>query len=148
MRFCSVVLLICFFAVSICAQSTTVTLVGTVRDANQLPMAGVSVTVVEISTNSSRKTTTDDSGGYSLSGLSPGRYRVDFSREQFKTKQAVVELRLNETRRVDVPMELGLITEVVEVRSTSPLLQTDTSAVGISLGQQQIQESPNPGRQI
>lgn len=148
MRLTSALLLIFLLGGNVFAQSTTGTLVGMVRDPSGLPIPGVSVLAVEGATNSSGKATTDDSGFYSISGLNPGRYQVDLTKDRFKTAQATVELRASEMKRLSVQMELGPITEVVKVEGPFPLLQTDTSAVGNVIGQREIQEYPILGRQL
>jgi hypothetical protein len=148
MRLLAVVPLVLFLSVGVCAQSTTGTLVGTVTDSSGLPMSGVSIVAIDLGTNNSRPTTTNDSGVYSISNLSPGNYRIEFQRDRFKTSQAVVELRVSETRRVDVSMAVGVITETVAVEGVFPLLQKDTSALAYVIGEREIQQYPVSGRQL
>ena len=98
--------------------------------------------------NNSRPATTNDSGVYSISNLSPGSYRIEFQKDQFKKAQATVELRVNETRRVDVPMAVGSITGVVSVQTGISQLQTDTSSVSGVVDSGQVLRLPSNGRWI
>lgn len=148
MRLSPVVFSILLLGAEVCAQSTTGNLVGTVTDSSGALMSGVTVVATDVATNNSRTVTTNDSGVYSISNLSAGTYHVEFRKEGFKKPQATVALRVNETRRVDVSMEVGQINQVVDVQGTFPLLQKDTSALGYVIEEREIQLYPVPGRQL
>jgi hypothetical protein len=148
MRLLSVVLLVLLFQVSVCAQSAAGTLVGTVIDPSGLPIAGASVVVTEIDTNYSRSGTTSDKGVYSIPNLKPANYQLEFQKDQFKTVRVAIELPANETRRIDMPMSVGTINEVVNVQAEASQLQTDTSSISGVVDGGQVLRLPSNGRQI
>src|SRR5688572_4229924 len=131
------------------AQTITGTLVGTVTDSSGANLPAVSITVIELNTNRLREATTNDSGNYSITNLSPGLYRMEFEHAGFK--KAIfsdVLVRVDETVRQKVAMEVGQITEIVNVKASPPILQTDDSSIGAVLGEQMIQRLPSNGRQF
>jgi hypothetical protein len=77
------------------------------------------------------KTLTNAEGDYTVPYLSPGSYRITLEAKGFKTLiRDNIVIRTGETPRVDIAMELGAVTEAVEVSAVSPLLGTDTAIVG------------------
>src|SRR5881394_1500290 len=97
--------------VSISAQVTTGTLVGTVRDAGGV-VPGVSVTVRDVNKGMSSTYVTDDTGSYTAPFLTPGTYTVEVSVTGFKKwVRTDVVLQVNQRARVDVTLEVGGIEE-------------------------------------
>jgi outer membrane receptor protein involved in Fe transport len=148
MRLTSVLFLIFVFAPVVSAQSTTGTLVGTVSDPSGLPVPGVSVVAIDSATNLRREATTNDSGVYTISILNPGAYHLSFEKAPFKVAYADLELRANDTQRLDVPMAIGPLTDRVDVQSQVSPLQTDTSSISGVVGQRQVLRLPSNGRNI
>jgi hypothetical protein len=149
MRLPSVVLLVFAFTANVCAQSASGSLVGTVTDTSGAVIPGVSVVAKDTGTNYSRSATTNENGVYTISNLMPGEYLVEFRKEQFKAEHATVELRVNETRRVNGSLEVGAITDViVNVQAGTSQLQTDTSSISGIVDRGQILRLPSNGRQI
>jgi len=118
MRSLSTLLAICAFTVcgnGAWAQSATSGgLSGTVRDAQEAPVAGAAVTLAHRSTSQSFSATTDDNGRYQFSLLPPGTYAVKFSLDGFKTSEmesATVDV--SETPTLDAVLEPGDSSEQV-----------------------------------
>ena len=129
-------------------QATGGTLVGTILDPSGGVIPGVIVSAAQASTTWTRTAATDDEGAYSLTQLDPGVYRVAFEIEGFKSvRHSEVLIRTNETTRLNLTMDVGSITEIVQVSGT-PLLQTDTPGVGATISRQQLEQLPTNGRQI
>jgi Carboxypeptidase regulatory-like domain len=113
------------------AQTQTATLVGSVKDSSGAVIAGAKVTVVNPETSFRSETVTSSEGSYYVPYLSPGAYQLTLEAAGFKRYvHDSIMIRTGETPRVDVQMELGNVTEQVEVSATNALLATDTTIVG------------------
>jgi hypothetical protein len=108
------------------AQAVKGGLLGNIVDESGLPLPGVTVTVVEVNTNISSNTITNESGNYTFANLKDGTYRVSAELTGFKkTVRDGVIVPVNATLRVDLKLEVGAMEESVTVIGESPLLQTD-----------------------
>jgi hypothetical protein len=113
------------------AQIGTSTITGRVTDSTGAIVPNVSVTVLQKATNFVSPATTNSEGIYRVLSLQPGEYRVTFEASGFK--KAVndeVTLRTGDTLAVDIVMQVGQITESVEVTGAAQALETETSATG------------------
>jgi hypothetical protein len=136
-------LLVLTFPVCAWSQAVTATLLGTVTDASGATVPNAEVTATETSTGVSRRTVTNTEGIYTIPYLSPGSYRVEVEAKGFKKfLRENIELRATISTRVDTTLEPGQVSEVVEVRAESPLLQTDRSEVSRSFNQKAVTELP------
>ena len=137
-----------FFSVSTAqAQTASATLTGVVKDTTEGVIPGVNVTVTNEDTNLGRSTETDGSGNYTVPALNPGPYRVEAQLEGFQ--RAVLSgiiLQVNQEARVDIEMQVGQVTEVVEVEATAILLQTESPEVGGVVEERRIVDLPLNGR--
>ncbi|MCX7604932.1 MAG: carboxypeptidase-like regulatory domain-containing protein, partial [Bryobacteraceae bacterium] len=98
--------------------AATATVVGTVTDPSGGVVAGASVTLLEPSTGVTRSTLTNDSGQYTFVTVPPGTYRLTVSAPGFR-QAAVEQVKLDVAKAytVDVQLEVGALTETVEVRA-------------------------------
>lgn len=129
------------------AQRSTGTIVGEVHDASGAVIPGVEVTIKNAGTNLARTVLTDSSGHFASPALDPGRYTVSASLPGFKTTTVSgVSLGIEQTRRVDLTLEVGGIQEVVEVQGESLRLETDTPDVSSTITSRQAAELPVLGR--
>ncbi len=122
-------------ATSALAQTTgTGTLVGTITDSTAAVVAGAKVTVVNAATAFTSEVPTSNEGAYYIPYLSPGTYRITVESPGFKkyVREGVV-IRTGEIPRIDIQMEVGGVTETVQVTGGVPLLDTETSASGLVL---------------
>jgi hypothetical protein len=143
--FFSTVILI--FASAAWAQTTGGSLVGNVTDGGR-GVGMASIVVTETSTNQERKAVTAGTGTYSVSNLPPGSYRIQFQKNGFKTLALNgIEVRVNETLRVNALLEPGLSTDTVTVETPYPVLQTDTSSISSTINDDALQRLPLNGRQ-
>src|SRR4051812_19694435 len=81
--FCTVLLTIAI-ATAVCAQAITGTILGSVTDSSGAVLPGMTVTAINIGTNQTRTTITNESGNYSLPSLQIGTYRVEVELPGFK----------------------------------------------------------------
>ena len=129
------------------AQVTTADLVGTIRDATGAVVPGVTVSVTNEATGVTRSATTAEGGTYIFTALPPGRYKLTAELAGFrKVERTGVELQVNQRAQIDMPLEVGLITESVKIEGTPPLLESQSSVLGTVIQEQQVQELPLNGR--
>ena len=116
-------------------------------DASGAVIANAAVTITNVDTGIETKTTTDSSGNYVVTPLPVGHYSITVEAKGFK-KSVTGGITLNVQDRigVNVTLELGQITETVEVRSAAIALQTDTSYLGQVVESQRIVDLPLNGR--
>ncbi|HEX4065254.1 MAG TPA: carboxypeptidase regulatory-like domain-containing protein [Acidobacteriaceae bacterium] len=125
------------------AQAVTATLVGTVTDQTGAVVPNASVSIVNQATGSETKATTNGSGNYVFSLLSPGSYTVTAAASGFQKSQTNgVNVPVNTTTRVDVLLRPGSASQTVTVTDQAPLLQTDRADVSGQIDSEQVQQIP------
>ena len=125
------------------AQAIRGTLLGTVTDTQGATVPGVTVTATETRTNATRTAVTNQSGNFVFANLQDGLYRVETELSGFKKfSRDGIEVKVNSTMRVDVILEVGAMTETVEVVQETPLLQTDRADTGRNIEGRLVQEMP------
>jgi hypothetical protein len=133
--------------VSCYGQQTTATLLGTVSDSSSAAMSGVAVKAVNLATNVSRETASDQAGNYSLPYLPAGNYRVTATQAGFQVQQVdSITLQVDQSARVDFTMKVGAVTETVNVTAGAALLQTENATVGTVIEGAKIADLPLNGR--
>ena len=116
-------------ALPLCAQNAEIT--GTVADQSGAVIAGAKVTVTNQATNTVREVETGETGNYTVPFLTPGIYNVRAELEGFSTATRTgVELQVGTAARINFAMEIGNITEQIEVVATGEMLATEGTAVG------------------
>ncbi len=134
---------------SMLAQVTTADIVGSVTDPSGAIVGGATVTAKNEGTGVSRSTTTGSGGEYTFTLLPLGAYTVNIGATGFKTFVSKnIVLSAGDRVRVDATLALGQATETVEVESTTPALQTDSSSVGLLINTQAVQDLPLNGRNV
>ncbi len=126
----SAVLMLMFVASAFC-QVNTGTITGAVKDPSGALIPGVQVTVLHTQTNFVTNALTGEDGRYRVPSLLPGPYRITFELPGFK--QLVrdgVELHVSDVVPVDATLELGELSDKVEVTAQATILQTETSSTG------------------
>lgn len=131
----------------VAAQTTSATLSGRVVDPSNAAITGAAVTLTNLDTNARYDGRTNDEGSYSVGGLPPGSYRVEFKKEGFKTllKDPVV-LHVQDVLALNVSMQIGTAAESITVSGAVALVDTETSTQGEVLDNQLIRDMPVNGR--
>ena len=141
-RFRSLALLV-FASLPLAAQVDHASLSGTVTDASGAVVQGAKVETRSAETDFRRQTNTGTGGTYEIPGLPIGSYTVTFSKEGFRpTEVKGVELAVGQPRTIDARLEVGAITEAVEVTATLETLNRTSAEVGGSVEAAQIKELP------
>src|SRR5437764_14464979 len=123
--------LLCAAAGVMRSQSITSSLIGIVRDDSGAVAPNATVTATNVATNARLETRTDASGNYTLLQLVPGKYTVEITAAGFKTYvTSGLELELQKQARLDVTLAVGQVTETVNVKAETPLVDTTQSTVG------------------
>jgi hypothetical protein len=131
------------------AQNSFGSIVGTVVDTSGAQVPGAEVSVKNLGTNATVTTKTSSSGTYSVLNLNPGTYTVTFSMNGFKTTtRNQVDVTVGGTLRVDAALQLGEVSETVNVEAAAAPLQTDSSSLGGVVEGRQVLESPLNGRNV
>ncbi|MBV8476391.1 MAG: carboxypeptidase regulatory-like domain-containing protein, partial [Acidobacteria bacterium] len=129
------------------AQNTNGRIIGTVTDPQGAAIAGAHVIISNTGTGIQSTTTTDNSGSYQVLNLPVGLYAVTVESQGFiKATTQPQELNINQSLRVDVPLKVGAINEVVEVQSESGQVETVNPTIGGTVTGKPIQELPLNGR--
>jgi Carboxypeptidase regulatory-like domain len=129
------------------AQTIRSTLTGIVSDSNGGVLPGATVTATNVATNVSAAATTNQTGTYTFTTLQPGEYIVEVEATGFKrsVRRGIV-LQIAQSTRLDVPLDVGTITEEVQVVGRSPLVRSMSSEQGHVIDYKQIQSLPLNGR--
>lgn len=130
------------------AQSGLATVTGIVTDSSGGAIPGLTVTATNKGTNVPYTGVTNAAGSYTITAMPIGEYAVKAELEGFKTAQASVRLVAAQTARIDFKLEVGSLTENVEVVATAVVMQTENAVVGQRLEQQQVEKLPIQGRNL
>ena len=126
------------------AQVLYGSIVGSVSDASGAAMPGATVTIEQTETKLTRELVTDAAGVYNFTAVPSGTYTVAVKMNGFRTFSRTVPVTLNSVARVDVKLEIGQLTESVQVSAESPVLQTDKAEVRAELKAQELENLPVP----
>lgn len=129
------------------AQDATGRIAGVVTDPSGSIIPNATVTVTNVGTNISKQVTTDAKGFYEVRQLPIGNYQVIVEATGFsKTQSSVSALDINQTLRVDLALQVGQVSEVVNVESAGSTVETQNATVGGTVTGQAIFELPLNGR--
>src|SRR5215471_13319536 len=129
------------------AQAPTATLVGRVTDATHSAIVDAEIKMHNLNTNQVRTGRSDGSGQYTISNLAPGIYEVTIDRAGFKQlREANLELKADQTERLDAHLEVGAVSQSIEVTAQTALINSETSSKGDVVAPQEIAEIPLNGR--
>jgi len=146
-RFLTAIGVCLLLAGPVLAQFENAAVLGTVRDTSSSVVAKVTVTLTNQETGIETKTTTDDSGNYEFPNVKVGRYTVSAEAKGFsKAIASDVVVDVNARQRVDLTLQVGEVSQTVEVTGAAAALETDSSEHGQVINTQQIVELPLNGR--
>src|SRR5580704_10224416 len=121
-------LLVCA-AVAAFGQESTGTIVGTVTDPGGSVVPGANATLTQVTTNGQRTATSGQNGELRFEALTASTYKLSVSKQGFKTLTIDgIELQTSETRDLGkLVLQIGALTESVEVTTEAPPVQTASS---------------------
>jgi hypothetical protein len=121
---------------------------GRVTDPSGAVIPGASLTLTNVNTSGVRNVVTTEPGTYTFPSIPPGVYRLRTELPGFKTAVSEsFEVQVQQVVRLDIVLQLGQVSDTVEVAATAELLQSETAAVGTVIENKIITELPLNGRQ-
>ena len=143
----AVLLLLFLSAPVLRAQVDTGTILGIVTDASGAPINSAKVTLTNEGTSAALSTITATDGGYKFTPVKIGRYKLTASFQGFQTiTQTNVPVNVGADVVVNFALKPGSVTEVIEVSSAPPVLETQSGSVGQVVDSRSVNDLPLNGR--
>ena len=137
------VLVLALLPPAVHAQQGTAILEGTVVDESKAALPGVTVTVRNEATGTTRSVVTDASGRYRMPALQTGVYTVKVELPGFRTEErSGVSITVGQEAALDFELKVGALEETITVSGEAPLIDTQRSHVSSTIEEKQIQELP------
>ncbi|MBI4889198.1 MAG: TonB-dependent receptor [Acidobacteria bacterium] len=134
-------------AACLALNGQTASVAGRVADSSGAVIPAVSVVITNEGTGIETPATTNEEGYFRISSLAPGKYKVALDKQGFKpVRESGLELIVGQVARLDYTLQVGAMTESVEVSARAVLLDSETSSLGQVIGGQQVTELPLLGR--
>jgi hypothetical protein len=131
------------------SQTTLAQISGTVKDQSGAVLPGVEVSVTQTDTGLKRSVPTDETGSYILANLPLGPYRLEAALPGFRTYvRTGIILQVGASPVVNAVLEVGQVSEQVEVKADAALVETRGSGVGTVVDNQRVLELPLNGRNV
>jgi hypothetical protein len=128
-------------------QAGTAVITGSVTDPTGAAVVGAKIEVRDPLTGFVRGTVTNETGNYNLPGLRPSTYEITMEAAGFRRyHQPGFRLEVGQSARVDVGLEVGQMSEQIEVRGAAQLLSSEHATVGSVIDQRKILDLPLNGR--
>jgi hypothetical protein len=150
-RLCLALLLLGWLAMYAPLQAQTFygSVVGTVTDSSGGAMADAKISLVNVGTSDRRVAQTDGSGNYQFVNIPPGQYRVEVEKSGFRRFiRENITVEVQSAVRIDVGMQVGDVSQTIEVTALSPLLQTENASLGQVVEARKVLEMPLNGRNV
>src|SRR5262249_48585805 len=106
-------------------------IVGSINDASSAAVTQANVTLTNLGTAERRSVQSDSSGNYQFVNLVPGQYKLDVEKTGFRRfSRDPITVEVQSAVRIDVGMQVGDVTQLIEVTAQTPLLQTENASLG------------------
>jgi hypothetical protein len=129
------------------AQIDTGAIVGTVHDPSGAAVPKATMSLTNTATGVKSSTLTNDAGEYQFTALLPGTYSLSATAPGFSVQvRNDIEIHVQSRPSIDFALRIGAVSEVLEVGTAAPLLQTQTADVGGVVQEKQIRDLPLNGR--
>src|SRR6266850_677591 len=130
------------------AQSTA-QINGTIKDQTGAVLPGVEVTATQTTTGFTRSAVTDETGSYALTTLPVGPYRLEAALPGFRSfVQTGIVLQVGSNPVINVSLQIGQVSEQVEVQADAALVETRSTGVGQVIDNVRVLELPLNGRNL
>ena len=131
------------------AQTSLATITGTVQDQQGTGIPNVKVVVTNVATKLTYARNSGDDGTYLIPQLGLGAYELEATAPGFKTfRRSGINLEVGQRLRVDIRLDIGDVTESINVTSEIPRIQTEDSTLGTTVERKRIEELPLNGRHV
>ena len=132
--------LVIFVAATAIAQAPVGTISGTVRDQTEAVVPGATITIRHAATGAERHLTSGSDGAFAAPALAAGEYRITAELSGFRTLQREVTVATGRVLTVDLHMEIGQASEVVNVAAAAVHVDVETHGISGVITRQKIQE--------
>jgi hypothetical protein len=137
------------FASALSAQTSLGTITGTVTDQNGAGVPAAKISVTLTASNLTYTGASSQDGTYNIGQLPVGGYELTATASGFKTfKQTNIILEVSQRLRIDIKLDVGAITESINVTAEIPRIQTEDSSLGATVERKRIEELPLNGRHV
>lgn len=127
----------------------TGTVTGIITDPSGAVVPGAKITLTDVSTHTSRTSSTTATGRYIFTSVDPGSYTLMVSKSGFSNAQvAAQDVKVGVTTTVNVPLQIGQVSQTVEVKTTGTELQTMNATVGNTVTGVALQSLPSLNRDV
>jgi hypothetical protein len=141
--------LLSLWSVPLVKAQTSTTLYGTVSDKSGAVVPGAQVTATNVGTNQSRTAQTNQEGQYRFEFMPIGAYSLELTATGFKKfVQKGIALDVNVNARVDASLEVGTMTEEINVTASAASVNTDNAQIGRTVENSEITTLPIVGRNV
>ncbi|MBI4876859.1 MAG: carboxypeptidase regulatory-like domain-containing protein [Acidobacteria bacterium] len=139
----SILALALLFSVAGLAQRDRGVITGIVTDSTGAVVPSVQLTITHIDTNAVYKAATTEAGAYTVPNLPVGPYRIGFEAAGFKkVDRGGIQLSQGQVLRVDLVLEVGSISDSVQVTAEVSRVETDTPRVASTMASRQVTNLP------
>jgi outer membrane receptor protein involved in Fe transport len=129
------------------AQVAGATLTGTVKDSSGAVIPNAQVSITDLATSVSRGVSSNAAGLYIAPNLSPGNYEVRVTSTGFRTQvERGITLTVGAQQQLDITMQLGQISQTVEITTEAPTVELTSSELGATVNSTTVRELPLNGR--
>ena len=136
-------------SVSLYSQSTYGSIAGSVTDTSGASVTDANVTLTNLGTSEKRTQSSGSDGLFTFVNLFPGQYRIDVEKQGFKHFVRLgITVEVQQSTKIDAALQVGEVSQTVEVTSEVPLLQAETSSLGTVVDTREANELPLNGRNI
>lgn len=140
---CALCVALCFSAPQAVAQETTAGIQGIVKDQSGAAVANAMVELSSSALIGTKKLETDQAGAYHFTNLPPGGYNLAVTKTGFRTyKYAGIILEVGRLPTVDITLDLGEVTEIVEVSGMGPIVDVTQSKVATTVSEDNLKNIP------
>ncbi len=130
-------------------QSTYGSISGSVADTSGAIVTDAKVTLTNLGTAEKRTQSSGSDGLFTFVNLFAGQYRIDVEKQGFKHfVRAGISVEVQQDTHIDAALQVGEVSQVVEVTGETPLIQSETSSLGQVVEQRKAEELPLNGRNI
>lgn len=144
MLLCAMIVILLYTSNACVAQSTFGSIVGTVRDASGAVVNGAEISLINLGTDATRQTVTNESGSYAFVNLDAGKYQITIHALGFQSMQlSNLDLGNRETRRADATLSPGAATQSIMVQeSAGNVITTDVSNLAVLKTSKELVDLP------
>jgi hypothetical protein len=140
-----VVLILLMAGCSVYAQDAQIS--GFVKDPSGSVVVNASLTTTNVDTGAERKSSTNESGLYSIPLLPPGKYNMVVQASGFQTQRREgIILEVAQSVRIDYSLEVGTTQQAVTVTADASMINTSDASVGMTVGSEFVSNIPLNGR--